>query len=91
MAVDALLVILCALDDYRGDSQFWTWARRFAHLEVPVSIHWRMGRDRLAPDPECLRVSRSRMLPPKSAEIQELLRKVIDLIDSRLTRQWRTV
>jgi len=37
-ANDSLLAVLRKLEDYRGDSQFWTWARRFAQLEAPVSI-----------------------------------------------------
>jgi RNA polymerase sigma-70 factor, ECF subfamily len=51
-ANDALLAILRKLESYRGESQFWTWARRFAQLEVPVSIRRRMGRDHVADDPE---------------------------------------
>ncbi|MGZ4249093.1 MAG: hypothetical protein ACXVUE_12410, partial [Solirubrobacteraceae bacterium] len=46
-ASDALLAVLRKLEHYRGDSQFWTWAKRFAQLEAPVSIRRRMGRDPL--------------------------------------------
>ena len=46
-AGDALVVLLRKLEDYRGDSQFWTWARRFAALEAPVSIRRRLGHDRV--------------------------------------------
>ena len=35
-ADDALLALMRKLDDYRGDSQFWTRARRFAQLEEVV-------------------------------------------------------
>jgi RNA polymerase sigma-70 factor (ECF subfamily) len=91
-ADDALLAVLRKLDDYRGESQFWTWARRFAQLEAPVSIRRRMGRDRLASDPECvLAWPDPGCSPEERAEIQELLREVSNLIVGRLTRHQRTV
>jgi RNA polymerase sigma-70 factor, ECF subfamily len=91
-ADDALLAVLRKLDDYRGESQFWTWARRFAQLEAPVSIRRRMGRDRLASDPECFfACSDPGCSPEERAEIQELLREVSDLIVGRLTRHQRAV
>jgi len=91
-ADDALLAVLRKLDDYRGESQFWTWARRFAQLEAPVSIRRRMGRDRLASDPESvLACPDSGCSSEERAEIQELLREVSDLIVGRLTRRQRTV
>jgi RNA polymerase sigma-70 factor (ECF subfamily) len=91
-ADDALLAVLRKLDDYRGESQFWTWARRFAQLEAPVSIRRRMGRDRLASDPDCVFACPDPGCSPEErAEIQELLRKVSDLIVGRLTRHQRTV
>src|SRR5215211_6711415 len=56
-ADDALVVLLRKLEQYRGDSQFLTWARRFAALEAPVSIRRRVGRDRVGisrdPDSAC--------------------------------------
>ena len=91
-ADDALLAVLRKLDDYRGESQFWTWARRFAQLEAPVSIRRRLGRDRLASDPErVLACPDPGCSPEERAEIQELLREVSDLIVGRLTRHQRTV
>ncbi len=91
-ADDALLAILRKLDDYRGDSQFWTWARRFAQLEAPVSVRRRLGRDRLASDPEEVFLCPDPGCSPEDrAEIQELLRRVSDLIAGRLTRHQRTV
>ena len=91
-ADDAVLAILRKLDDYRGDSQFWTWARRFAQLEAPVSIRRRLGRDQLAEDPEC-----AFSLPDPScalderAEVQELLHTLIDAINTQLSTRQRTV
>lgn len=91
-ADDALLAVLRKLDDYRGESQFWTWARRFAQLEAPVSVRRRLGRDHLANDPESILVwPDSRCSPEERVEIQELLREVSDLIVGRLTRRQRTV
>ena len=91
-ADDALLAVLRKLEDYRGESQFWTWARRFAQLEAPVSVRRRLGRDHLANDPESIFVCPDvRCSPEERAEIQELLREVSDLIVGRLTRHQRTV
>jgi RNA polymerase sigma-70 factor (ECF subfamily) len=91
-ADDALLAVLRKLDDYCGESQFWTWARRFAQLEAPVSIRRRLGRDRVASDPECVFARPDPgCSPEESAEIQELLREVSDLIARRLTRRQRIV
>ena len=91
-ASDALLAILRKLEDYRGDSQFWTWARRFAQLEAPVSIRRRLGRDRLANDPEhASTLPEPGCSPQERAEIQELLGKVSTLIVDQLTKRQRAV
>jgi RNA polymerase sigma-70 factor (ECF subfamily) len=91
-ANDALLAILRKLDDYRGESQFWTWARRFAQLEAPVSIRRRLGHDHLADDPErTFALPDPGCSPQDRAEIQELLRNVSDLIVGRLTTRQRAV
>jgi RNA polymerase sigma-70 factor, ECF subfamily len=91
-ADDALLAVLRKLDDYRGGSQFWTWARRFAQLEAPVSIRRRLGHDHLVSDPERVTATPdSGCSPPELAEIRELLRNVTDLIINQLTARQRTV
>jgi len=91
-ASDALLGILRKLDDYRGDSQFWTWARRFAQLEAPVSIRRRMGHDRLAHDPDlAIMVADPGCSPQGRAEIQELLDKITAAIAGQLTARQRAV
>ena len=91
-ADDALLAVLRKLDDYRGESQFWTWARRFAQLEAPVSIRRRLGRDRLVRDPEhAFALPDPGCSPQDRAEVQELLRKVSALIVEQLTTRQRTV
>jgi RNA polymerase sigma-70 factor, ECF subfamily len=89
---DALLTVLRKLEDYRGESQFWTWARRFAQLEAPVSIRRRMGRDHLANDPErAFAIADPGCSPQERAETQELLRRVSTLIVGQLTTRQRTV
>ncbi len=91
-ADDTLLAILRKLDEYRGDSQFWTWARRFAQLEAPVSIRRRLGHDRLADDPErAFTRPDPGCSPQERAEVQEFLRTVIDVIARQLTARQRVV
>lgn len=91
-ADDALLAVLRKLNDYRGGSQFWTWARRFAELEALVSIRRRLGHDHIADDPD-----RAFELPDigcsteERAELHELLRTVSSLIVRKLTTRQRTV
>ncbi len=93
-ADDALVAVLRKLDDYRGESRFWTWARRFAELEAPVSIRRRLGHG-------CVSVSRDPELtllvsdPGRSAHDQaatrELLTTVGELMLVELTERQRTV
>jgi RNA polymerase sigma-70 factor (ECF subfamily) len=93
-ADDALIALLRKLGDYRGDSQFWTWARRFAALEAPVSIRRRLGRDRvgISKDPDhALLVADPGPSVPDRAEARELLQTVCDLMVNQLTTQQRTV
>ncbi len=92
-ASDALMVVLRKLDEYRGDSQFWTWARRFAQLEAPASIRRRLGHDHLAPadaSPELLEPVANDCSPAELVEQRLLLRRVTDLI-AQLTQRQRTV
>jgi RNA polymerase sigma-70 factor (ECF subfamily) len=91
-ASDALLAVLRKLEDYRGDSQFWTWAKRFAQLEAPVSIRRRLGHDRLANDRErTFEVADAGCSPQERAEAQELLGTVSGLIVDQLTARQRAV
>lgn len=93
-ASDALMTLLRKLDDYRGDSQFWTWARRFAQLEAPVSIRRRLGHDRLAPadaSSEPLEPAAIECSPPELVELRLLLRTVTDMIVGQLTQRQRSV
>jgi RNA polymerase sigma-70 factor, ECF subfamily len=43
-ADDAVVAILAKLDQFRGDSLFTTWARRFVQREAPAKIRRRLGR-----------------------------------------------
>lgn len=93
-ADDALVALLRKLEDYRGESQFWTWARRFAALEAAVSIRRRLGHDHIvisrdperlieAPDLGCSVHDR--------VELRARVRTVCDLIADTLTPHQRTV
>lgn len=93
-ADDALMAVLRKLEDYRGDSQFWTWARRFAALEAPVSIRRRLGHDRVGISREPERAFG--VLDPAHAahdclELRELLQHVTNAIADQLTPLQRTV
>jgi RNA polymerase sigma-70 factor, ECF subfamily len=48
-AGDAVVAILAKLGQFRGDSLFTTWARRFAQREAPAKIRGRRGRNRDLP------------------------------------------
>ncbi|PZS08021.1 MAG: RNA polymerase subunit sigma-70 [Solirubrobacterales bacterium] len=92
-ADDALMTLLRKLGDYRGDSQFWTWARRFAQLEAPVSIRRRLGHDHLVPadlPPALLDPAAVGGSPPELVELRLLLETVTVLV-AQLTQRQRTV
>ncbi|MGN6201781.1 MAG: RNA polymerase sigma factor [Solirubrobacterales bacterium] len=48
-ADDALMAVLAKLDDYRGASQFTTWAYKFALLEAAVKVRKRAWQGREIP------------------------------------------
>ncbi len=91
-AGDALIAVIRKLDRYRGESTFWTWARRFAQLEAPVAIRRSLGRDRLWHDPDrALLVADSGHSPHERAEVRETLRTVTDAMTQHLTPRQRRV
>lgn len=93
-ADDALMALLRKLDDYRGESRFWTWARKFVELEAPVSIRRRVGHDRvgISPEPElALDVPDLACSAQELLETRELLRSVNDIIATQLTSRQRIV
>lgn len=93
-ADSALTVLLRKLDDYRGESKFWTWARKFAELEAPVSIRRRVGHDRvgISPDPDlALDVPDPARSAQELLETRELLQGVSEIIANQLTERQRRV
>jgi RNA polymerase sigma-70 factor (ECF subfamily) len=93
-ADDALIALLRKLDDYRGDSQFWTWARRFAAVEAPVSIRRRLGRGPagIARDPAVLLgVADDGPSVAERVELRERVRALTALIAGGLTARQRQV
>jgi len=51
-ADDAVVAILAKLDQFRGDSLFTTWARRFVQREAPAKLRRRVGRTGELPSDE---------------------------------------
>lgn len=93
-AGDALIALLRKLDDFRGDSHFWTWARRFAELEAPVSIRRRLGRDRvgICRHPGLLdEVIDPSVSAQDHVEVSELLQEISGVVSAELTDRQRTV
>jgi RNA polymerase sigma-70 factor (ECF subfamily) len=93
-AGDALMSLLRKLDDFRGESRFWTWARRFAALEAPASIRRRVEPDRfgIAANPElALGVPDPACSAQELLETRELLQRVRYIVANQLTNRQRTI
>lgn len=94
-ADDAVVAILAKLGQFRGDSLFTTWARRFAHHEAPAKIRRRLGRNRDLPME--LDFDRSRMWhspgesPHEQTVSKETARMLGHLIANELTARQREV
>jgi RNA polymerase sigma-70 factor, ECF subfamily len=93
-ADDALMALLRKLGDYRGESQFLTWARRFAALDAQVSVRRRLGRDRVGisrdPDHVLLVADPGSSLHDR-VEMRERLRSLTTVINRGLTVRQRAV
>jgi len=94
-ADDAVVAILAKLGQFRGDSLFTTWARRFAQREAPAKIRRRVGRNRDLPmdlDFEHSRLWHSRVDSPYERSVaSESARTLTSLIASELTARQREV
>ena len=89
---DALVAVLRKLDDYRGESQFWTWARRFVQLEAPACMRRRVGSDRISDDPtDLLALAARDPSPEERFAMRERLRDISDVVASKLTTRQRCV
>src|SRR4051812_28023347 len=94
-ADDAVVAILAKLDQFRGESLFTTWARRFAQREAPAKIRRRLGRNRDLPMD--LDFERSRMWhstadsPHDRSVANESARTLANLIAHELTPRQREV
>jgi RNA polymerase sigma-70 factor, ECF subfamily len=92
-AGDAMVVILSKLDDFRGESQFTTWAYKFALYEAAVKIRklaWQ-GRELPLDAEDWPQVPDPGPAPEGEAEVNELLAAIRDEIESSLTPRQRLV
>ena len=94
-ADDAVVAILAKLHQFRGDSLFTTWARRFAQHEAPATIRRRVGRNRDLPMDVELEESwmwhATRASPHERAVAGESARTLAYLIAHELTAHQREV
>ena len=92
-ANDALMAILCKLDQYRGESRFTTWAYKFALLEASVKVRRRAWRDREVPlERDAWALIADQALSPDAAlEGTELIHELQRAIAERLTAHQRNV
>jgi RNA polymerase sigma-70 factor (ECF subfamily) len=91
-ADDALMSILRRLGDFRGDSQFTTWARKFAIVEAGAKVRRHAWRGREIPLTPALwpAVADDAPSPHQHAEAQDLLAALREEVE-RLTARQRQV
>ena len=92
-AADALVAILGKLGDFRGESLFTTWARKFAVFEAGAKVRrraWR-GREILLEPGAWLLLADRAPTPQQHAETRELLEALREGIKSQLTARQREV
>jgi RNA polymerase sigma-70 factor, ECF subfamily len=94
-AGDAVVSILAKLHQFRGDSLFSTWARRFVQREVPAKLRQRLGGARDLPMGGDLEHSRMWSGPGESPHAcsvaKESLGTLVHLIADELTAHQREV
>ena len=92
-AGDAMVAILSKLDDFRGESQFTTWAYKFALYEAAVKIRklsWQ-GRELPLDADDWPQVPDPGPAPQGEVEVNELLAAIREEIETSLTRRQRVV
>jgi RNA polymerase sigma-70 factor (ECF subfamily) len=94
-ADDALVAILAKLDQFRGESLFTTWARRFAQREAPAKIRRRLGGARELPSDDGFEHGRiwaaDDPSPHERSVANESARTLARLIAEELTAHQREV
>jgi RNA polymerase sigma-70 factor (ECF subfamily) len=92
-AGDALVAILGKLGDFRGESRFTTWARKFAVFEAGAKVrrHAWQGREILLEPGAWLLLADREPTPHQHAETRDLLDALQEGINSQLTAHQREV
>jgi RNA polymerase sigma-70 factor, ECF subfamily len=94
-ASDAVVAILAKLDQFRGDSLFTTWARRFVQREAPAKLRRRLGRARDLPSEDGFEHARMWAVeaesPYERSVANESARTLARLIAEDLTARQRQV
>jgi RNA polymerase sigma-70 factor (ECF subfamily) len=93
-AADALIAITAKLAQFRGESQFTTWAYKFVIFEVSAKIgrhFWRHPGVRLDPGDWDRLPDRFGFDPAQEAEWRDLLAALRRAVDEELTARQRTV
>lgn len=92
-AGDALVAILGKPGDFRGESRFTTWARKFAVFEAGAKVrrHAWQGREILLEPGAWLLLADRVPTPQQHAETRDLLEALLEGIKSQLTTRQREV
>jgi RNA polymerase sigma-70 factor, ECF subfamily len=92
-ADDALAAILAKLHTFRGASRFTTWAYKFVLLEAGVKARRRawQGREVALEDESWRRLADAGPSAQQRVENAELLRAIVDAIDTGLTPHQREI
>ena len=89
------MAVLARLDQFRGESLFTTWARRFAQREALATLRRRLGRGRelpMRPESEHARIWPARAESPYERRVaSESVRRVLRLAAEELTAHQRDV
>jgi RNA polymerase sigma-70 factor (ECF subfamily) len=90
---DAMAAILAKLDTFRGESRFTTWAYKFVLLEAGVKARRRawQGREVALEDESWRRLADPAPTAHETVEDTDLLRAIVDAIQSALTPHQREV